>query len=185
MRADPGQALRDAKDAAATAAAEFRTSIDDLRGKIVTLKEAIRQNQDGPSTREEAMVDLDRCLQGLTLSPRALGVHHFLSQRVGRQGGMYGTLIAADPIKLMVTICKEQIRSLMAEALDADVGSVGGYSTLPLDQRLVETDRLKAQLLALEVEEEEMIRGAEEIGLLIDRRVDADARAVLGLQDAG
>jgi hypothetical protein len=67
--------------------------------------------------------------------------------------------------------------------LDRAAAALGGWNDLDGVGRTGEHARLARELLALEREEEALIVAAEESGLAIARRPDADPRAVLGLDD--
>jgi hypothetical protein len=61
--------------------------------------------------------------------------------------------------------------------------ALGGWNGLDAAARKAEHDRLAREMLALEREEENVIASAEDAGLSMARRPDADPRAVLGLDD--
>lgn len=184
MTASPERVIHDAKASAAKAAAEFRGLIESKRTELLRLKQRLDRMEAGPPTREEALADLDACLDKLAMRPRDLGAHHLLSQQLTRQGPFYDSLYYANPMRLLMTVCKAQVRDVMVSALDAEVKSIGGYASIGPEQRRRDAEQLRAELLDLEVAEEGLIRDAEAFGLMVERRVDADARAVLGLDDA-
>lgn len=84
---------------------------------------------------------------------------------------------ASDLLPLIVAVCRTEMRKIVAEKIAAAYRP--GSPSLTREQRDQRLAEIDAQLLAAEMHEERLIRQAEAVGLTLDRRADADARAVL------
>jgi hypothetical protein len=84
---------------------------------------------------------------------------------------------------LIAVLLPDALVAWALRELDRQAEALGGWNSLNAAARQAEHDRLSREMLALEREEEAVIAAAEDAGLSIARRPDADPRAVLGLDD--
>ena len=147
-----------------------RTELDTIRHRIVELKVEARAIEAAPLPLEEAIADLDACLDQMA-GYRQLNVsmHTYPSDRLAWP--------KLDVEELFVTL-RPMIRAVRLEAIQRELSSrlpgLPGRTRRPLAE-------IDQQMLALERSEEVMIEEAEAAGIRIARRVDADPRAILGI----
>ena len=148
-----------------------RTELDTIRHRIVELKVEARAIEAAPLPLEEAIADLDACLDHMA-GHRQLNVsmHTYPSDRLAWP--------KLDVEELFVTL-RPTIRAVRLEAIQRELSS--RLPGLPRDERAARLTEIDEQVLALEISEEAMIEAAEAAGIRIARRVDADPRAILGI----
>ncbi|OOY21030.1 hypothetical protein BMI86_00065 [Thioclava sp. DLFJ5-1] len=83
----------------------------------------------------------------------------------------------ADLLGLVVAVARDQVRALVIEKAEVALGS---RKSLSPAERAKKVEAVKAKLLAAELEEESLIRAADDGGIEVLRRADADPRATLG-----
>lgn len=170
-----------AKVAAARKALQTASgSVADVRAAVVRLQDERRAVEAAPIPQDEAipLVDtfVDRALAGL--SQFADPDEIVASAAHGRPIDLRA-LTADQRVAVMVAALGPVLRLRFRELLaDHYTGlSVG----LAADDRQARLRAIDAEVVALEREEEVLIRELAEAGVTVDRRGDADPRAVLGL----
>jgi BMFP domain-containing protein YqiC len=146
-----------------------RTELDTIRHRIAELKVEARAIADAPVPLEEAVADLDACLDHMAGHRQFnVGMHLYPSDPIAWP--------KLDVAELFVTL-RPMIRAARLDAIQRELSTrLPGLPRQERDARLNEIDQ---QLLTLERAEEAMIEEAAAAGITIARRVDADPRAAL------
>lgn len=171
------------KEAAAAAAA----AVEQLRDQIEDRKTELLELDARPCSRAEAEARLRQATaaygQGAAraLTPLLGSAPKFPAEPVNAAGWDLKQLSAAD---LLGAVSPEALTAWAMRELDKQAATLGGWSELDHSERSRERERLADEILALEREEEGVIVVAEEAGVNIHRRPDADVRAVLNLDVA-
>ena len=167
-----------------TSIGTLRGAIDEIRSRISGLKDSRVQVEQSSISKAEAMDRLDAWLADLREQGR-VSTHCLMS----RERSMPTIIHDANVSELrrtvdmrgtsatLVFLFHDAVRKTLAaelEALYADEPEAIASSTY--GQRLSDLDR---DLLALEMEEERLVRYAENAGVVIHRRPDADPRVLL------
>jgi hypothetical protein len=146
-----------------------RTELDTIRNRIAELKVEARAIADAPVPLEEAVADLDACLDYMAGHRQFnVGMHTHPSDRIAWP--------KLDVEELFVTL-RPLIREARLDAIQRELST--RLPGLPKNERAARLQEIDRQLLTLEMTEEAMIEEAEAAGITIARRVDADPRAVL------
>jgi BMFP domain-containing protein YqiC len=145
-----------------------RTELDTIRHRIAELKIEARAIADAPVPLEEAVADLDACLDYMAGHRQLnVGMHTYPSDRLSWP--------KLDVEELFVTL-RPLIRQTRLDAIQRELST--RLPGLPRNEREARLREIDQQLLTLERAEETMIEEAA-AGITIARRVDADPRAVL------
>lgn len=162
-----------------------------LREEIAKAKAAIEALETAPCTRNEALENVrsfiraraERFAQSLNIagfaSPNAaLGELHLLPIVFTPSGGL--AQVAPDLLEgLLCSITPASLESFLLKGIDAHLATLpAGVSR---DDRRTKLPKLRTELRALEVKEEQMVVELESEGIALDRREDASAEIVLGL----
>lgn len=169
--------VRKASSAALEAVGELRGKIDGIKAELAALRERPCSRAEVEGRARElvkalaghgspigsVLIDANPPFPAAVLSRAAVGLR------------------AASAAELLAAYFPEAfVAGLLAEAERAAEAS-GGWGEAGGETRQAELERLAAELLALEHQEEALIMTAGELGIAIARRPDADPRAVLGL----
>lgn len=167
--------------------------VEGVRSDIARIKEEINWTEKAPIPRAEAQVWISDQVEDLAALGK--GFVRIASYAVTKKDkGCHGIadLLAAssvindlDPIRrcvsIMVSMFEDQVKAKLLAALDAHDYEAG----LPQSERPKRLRDLKIQLFELECREEALIEDAEERGMQIMRRADADPVAVLDYNPDG
>lgn len=170
-----------------SAAAAFRRSsitlgrdVDGLREQLRNLKTERDRIAALPVTKEAALGRLDAWVGGLRSSPMA-GIEGLTGAMMVPQQPPYidflhGAVDAFFVARLGWAV-SESIRPLLAVEIEkAYAGGVAGIDDAERERQLAKID---ADIADCEVAEETMLRAAQEAGISIQRRPNADPRVVL------
>ena len=153
---------------------ETRTSLADLKAQRQAIAIAMP-----PQAEAEAFVDrfVDEVAAKRPFEPS------WLASPNAQTFGLMQTLLESDrqlgQAPLFFMLMGDTIRAaLKAEVAKFYQGKTPGLSAA---ERAAKLDQLDAEIFEREVEEEKLISEAEDAGLQVDRRPDADPVAVLGL----
>lgn len=149
-----------------------KRAVDQIRAKIADLKQQRRDVGNAPVSRDEAEAAIDRYLDEVAATYRDGRVLHGLITR-----GVVENFEASERPEAFAAFMFPDVikRQLMAEI---DQHLENGLTRGERNSELSDIDR---KLAAAEREEENTIREAENDGLDITRRSDADPRVVLDL----
>jgi hypothetical protein len=157
------------RDKLRSALSSAEREVEMVRKRIIAEKVERAAVANAPYPLEERVADIDRFLASAFRHTPNIGVH------VSPHGG--GSF---DNPEL------EALSSLGPFIRSARIGALERYLEarppgLPKAERPARLAEIDARLLELEREEEAIIEAAEEAGLEIARRADADPRAILGI----
>lgn len=160
---------------AGKAAADVRSAVENLRSDRLRLLDERDAIEAMATPREEAVAALDagldqlanRAIDGMSISSLTRPARSPSFDPRVPEGDVFGLLIAAK---------REAVREIIIDRLDEFYSQHAAMSAIDKAARTAEID---AALFDLELAEEGAIRAAEAAGLAIERREDADPRAVL------
>lgn len=160
---------------AGKAAADVRSAVENLRSDRLRLLDE-RDAIDAMATpRDEAIAALDAGLD--SLADRAVEAVSISSlTRPARAPTFVPNVADGDLLGLLIAANRANIRDIIVDRLDEFYAQHAAMSAADKAAAIVKID---AELLDLELAEEGAIRAAEQAGLAIERREDADPRAVL------
>jgi hypothetical protein len=169
----PFAKLRGEDRAAALSALD---SVPAIQGKIADAQAALKTLRAAPASREEMLAAVDAGLDRYAESARgAFDISGlFEADRAPRFSPR--DLHVNDLVGLLVLTDRDLIRGLIVDRID---GALANRSGVDRAQRGEMIAQAEAALLDLELEEERTVRIAEAAGLAVQRRPDADPRAVL------
>ena len=167
--------LKSARNSASKAAGDATKAIDELRALRTRLLDERDDIAGRPRPQAEAE---DAVAQSVLASAeRAVaGINLASLMRPGRGGptlNLSDQEIAALALAANVESVVATIRARLAQKYE------GGPQPLTADDQRAELERIDAELLACELSEEGIVRELEGAGFEVQRRVDADARALL------
>jgi hypothetical protein len=152
-------------------------SIEELRGEIDTAKVKLAELEAMPVPLAEAEAALDAALARLSeRGADALTITSLTRPRLRPE--FAPDLALGDVTALLIGLHHKEIRKLITDKLK---DTYTGRTVLPKAEAEALAETIRHELLGLELEEEAAIRYAEVAGWPIDRRADADPRAVLAL----
>lgn len=165
---------------AGKAAADVRTAVESIRTDRLRLLDE-RDRIDGMATpRDEALEALDAGLD--QLADRAVDVISISSlTRPARAPSFAPSVPEGDLFGLLIAANREAVREIIVDRLDEFYSAHPSMSAADKAARIAEID---AEIFERELVEEAAIRAAEQAGLAIERREDADPRAVLAADTA-
>ncbi|MFF0947912.1 hypothetical protein ACFYE9_09640 [Rhizobium leguminosarum] len=170
MRALGKPELRKLIDRSRNGGSELATSLETIRGEIISLKVELDQVERSPASRDEAVYRLQEWLASVAAAPQIdLLISRFVSPA-------YREPPADIPAEIIAAAGLASLESFLTAAIDRRYAGVSGLSFD--DRRLARSD-METRLLELELTEEAIIRSAESLGMDVLRRSDADPRAVL------
>ena len=156
---------------------EKRAEIESLRRAPVPVSEALKSFDVWAANRAEDAITRLRpeALVDPTHPAGELRLPDF-SARV--EGELHRAGDRADDLlwSLIVATAMPAVRSIVEERLEA---AVAGRECLTAAERVERVEKAAGELLQLELSEESLIRSLEAAGLPVERRADADPRAVL------
>lgn len=153
---------------------KLQRSLQSLRDKISGIKHQIDQLDSAMIPREDASRAIDKLIEeniNRGRPPvRSLAFGNRIPYMIGNQNdGVLHFITWLDP---------ELVRTRLNAELDAVYDVARDVAVAPQD-RGPEMKRLAESLFALEVEEERLILSAEDQGVFLQRRGDADPAAIL------
>ncbi|NKJ79643.1 hypothetical protein [Rhizobium leguminosarum] len=149
---------------------ELASSLEAIRGAIISLKVELDQVDRAPASREEAIYRLKEWLASVASVPQIdLLISRFVSST-------YREPPSDIPAEIIAAAGIASLESFMTAAIDRRYAGVTGLSFE--DRRMSRAD-IDHRLLELEMTEEAIIRSAESLGMDVLRRSDAEPRAVL------
>lgn len=151
--------------------------IEEIRADVSEAKVILAELAAMPVPQAEAEAALDAALARFSeRAAEALTVTSLTRPRL--RPDFVPQLSHADVVALLIGLHEKEIRKIVGAKLK-DVYT--GRTVLPPQERDARAAEVSAHLLELELAEEAAIRRAEAAGLPVDRRADADPRAVLAL----
>ena len=166
------------------AAQAFRRSSQQVGKDIDSVREQIVENRARreeiarlPVTKEAALARLEEWIGSLLTNKRS-GVDHLVAAMTapGQRPAPDFLRNAADDIARIEWVLADRIRDLVGAALGNFYSERQGIDDAERERQLAKLDD---DILDLELCEESIIRAAQEAGMKIPRRPDADPRAVL------
>lgn len=160
------------------AAASVSDGLQELRMRRLRLLDERDEFTSRPVPQAEALAALDRDLDELVkIAKRETNVRSLTradnpSWTIPQNGILIGLLIGAN---------REAFRAQLADMI---APAYADAKPIEAAEREASLRRLDEELLDLELAEEAAIRSAEAVGLHVQRRADADPRAVLAGDDA-
>lgn len=152
-------------------------TIEAIRAKVTEAKVMLAELQSMPVPQAEAEAALDAALARLSeRGAEALTITTLTRPRL--HPDFTPELSHSDLVALLVGLHAQAIRKIIGGKLKA---FYAGRTVLAPEDRDARAAELEGELLNLELAEEAAIRRAEAAGLSVDRRADADPRAVLAL----
>lgn len=170
---------------AAEAAAEVHRAVEQIRGSVADLQHEIARLEHGAVSRPEAEARLRALVEyaGRDVAADLRGLVA-IDQAPPAPGLTPGGMLGREPaMALLAAVQPEALLAWGMAVLDRYAADRGGWAVLSTGERQEEIARLKAELLEIERGEERLIVQAEAAGLIIQRRENADPRAVLELPD--
>ncbi|RKQ73487.1 hypothetical protein [Oceanibaculum indicum] len=165
---------------------EFHDALAALRDRITDIKSEIAMVEQAAPSLEEVEAKIDQWIAQRASNWDCLG-------RTFATATGTGPTVDYDPFRasdvhevnrLPLALCAlvpERIKAAMMGDARAALDVAPMQLTAP--ERHEKLQQLRSDLFAMEVDEERMICDAEEAGLDVDRRPDADPRAVLAVDD--
>lgn len=151
--------------------------IEDIRARVTESKVVLAELAAMPVPQAEAEAALDAALA--RLSERGAEAFTITSlTRPRLRPDFAPELSHSDVVALLIGLNAQAVRKVVGAKLKA---FYAGRTVLAPEDRDTRAAKAKAELLKLELAEEAAIRRAEAAGLPVDRRADADPRAVLAL----
>lgn len=146
------------------------TTLEDIRKRIVLKRYSITKIQQAPVSPDEALQRLNDWIAAATAGSAVEN----LAARFVASG--YRQPASAVPLDIIAAAIAAPLRNLIGGAISKSYGSAKGISAA---DRARELEKAERELLELECAEEAIIRHAEQCGIDVLRRIDADPRAVL------
>lgn len=160
---------------AGKAAADVRSAVENLRSDRLRLLDERDAIEAMATPREEAVAALDAGLD--QLADRAVDVISISSlTRPARAPSFAPNVAEGDLFGLLIAANRDAIREIVLDRLEEFYSAHPSMSAADKAARIAEID---AEIFERELAEEGAIRAAEQAGLAIERREDADPRAVL------
>lgn len=154
---------------------EAATRVEQARTTVYRFKSELAELNNSAPPEKEIEKALDAALDRLADRGRdALPVRGLVSP--AGAPSFKPELTDADLLGLIVAVARDQVRALVIEKAEAALGS---RKSMTPAERAKKVETVKAKLLAAELEEESLIRAAEDGGVEVLRRADADPRATL------
>ncbi len=165
---------------AGKAAADVRAAVEKLRSDRLSLLDE-REAIEGMATpRDEAIAALDAGLD--SLADRAVEAVSISSlTRPARAPTFVPNVADGDLLGLLIAANRDNIRDIIVDRLDEFYAQHAAMSAADKAAAIAAID---AEIFQLELAEEAAVRAAESAGLAIERREDADPRAVLAADAA-
>lgn len=162
----------------------LRERIDEIRRRVSDINEDRVKVEQSSVSKAEAMARLDDWLGDLRergrVETRCLMSRERFTPTIVHDANISEarrTVDMRDTSAALVFLFHDSVRKTLAAELDALYADESdAVASSAYDKRLSDLDR---DLLALEMEEERLIRYAENAGVIIHRRVDADPRVLL------
>lgn len=155
--------------------AEYEAEVSALREKIAAKKDILAEAESLPVSTEEALARMEAAVALVADRKPNLGVFFGPgSARCSLTDLGFGTSSGTDAI---IWLLADTIRERLAAEIQERGASIG--ATLTTAQRLKLLKETRDGIYKLECSEESLICEAETQGWSIDRREDADPRAVL------
>ncbi len=160
---------------------DFRAVVDSLRTEITNVREQIETAAEACVPLSEALTRADEYIDTAACLAHANNATGAFEQQQYHQPALmevYGSLNQRQVFEFVAWVDPEAVRSRLHAAIKARYEQRGdtGITGKELSERTV---KLTAQLFELECEEERAICNAETVGVWINRRTDADPRAIL------
>lgn len=146
------------------------TTLEDIRKRIVLKRYSITKIQQAPVSTDEALQRLNDWIETATAGSAVEN----LAARFVAPG--YRQPASGVPMEIIAAAIAGPLRDLIGGAISKSYGSAKGISAA---DRARELEKAERELLELECAEEAIIRHAEQCGIDVLRRIDADPRAVL------
>lgn len=149
--------------------------LEDIRLKVTLTRAAIEELERAPVALSIASERVDTWLANL---------HNEEALKIFVRQFMFPSYRAPQPaeaLDFIMGILSQMVRGEMLKLLTSSYGEIEGLTDADRKSRISEK---AAELLALELAEEAVIRHLEELGLDILRRSDADPRAVLASKES-
>jgi hypothetical protein len=149
---------------------KIRKELEGIRGKIAAAKEQLAAAEDQRVPREQADQQLERLIANKTNDGR-------LAVRYLADGQAMPYLDGRSTFALLCWLDPDMVRARFLAELDQiyNDGNPGVESSVRIEQQR----KLTREIFDLEVAEEQLIVRAEESGLRLTRRGDADPAAIL------
>lgn len=162
------------KDKIARAVGGVSSEVDRIRGEIARLKETREAVMGGQRSLAEAEAMLDEALDRIAarFNPSATAL---LNPETTVADFVVGYGTTDTPTEMLVWLHRDALKARFMSAMK-DAAEPGAVTAEDRRERVAKID---AQLFDLEQQEERLIEEAEEAGIEITRRPDADPRAVL------
>lgn len=156
-------------------AKELFTGLEEIRTKVILASNDMSDIERAPVSLAIATERVDRWLEGLHDNELLKGfVQRFMFPS-------FNAPTPAEALDFMMGILSQMARGEMLKVLTSCYGeNLNGLSDDDRKSRII---KKSAELLALELSEEAVIRNAEELGLDVLRRPEADPRAVLAVKE--
>lgn len=156
-----------------------RDVLASLRARVVELKAEIARADHAPAPLSEVEARIALAIERVANDWRADAMlTQFTAPTPGRAPIGFAETINPPPAVVAPAALKA---ALLAEA-KAEIERHGG-SGLPMHERPAERERLVAELLAVEQDEERAFLACERAGYAVERRGDADPAAVLSVAE--
>lgn len=153
--------------------------IEDIRARVTESKVVLAELAAMPVPQAEAEAALDAALARLSeRGAEALTITSLTRPRL--RPDFAPELSHSDVVALLIGLHSQAIRKIIGGKLKT---FYAGRTVLAPEDRAARAAQVSKDLLALELAEEAAIRRAEAAGLPVDRRADADPRAVLARID--
>lgn len=162
--------LRRLVEKSATGGQTLMAALEEIRGRLVLARYALSQLQQASVSNEEAIRRLDTWLAEVSNSASASN----LASRFISPG--YRQPASVIPPELVSAVICQPLRDLLAAKITDAYGKTSGVPASERNRRIADAEQ---ELLTLECAEEAIIRRAEDQGIDVLRRSDADPRAVL------
>lgn len=165
---------------AGKAAGDVRKAVETMRTDRLQLLDNRDAIEAMATPRDEAIAALDAGLD--SLADRAVEAVSISSlTRPARAPTFVPNVADGDLLGLLIAANRDNIRDIIVDRLDEFYAQHAAMSAADKAAAILKID---AELLDLELAEEGAIRAAEAAGLAIERREDADPRAVLAADTA-
>ncbi|MDK4714676.1 hypothetical protein [Rhizobium sp. CNPSo 4039] len=146
------------------------TTLEEVRKRIVLKRYSITKIQQAPASPNEALQRLNEWIETTTAGSAVEN----LAARFVAPG--YRQPTSGVPTEIIAAAIAGPLRELIGGAISKSYGSAKGISAA---DRARELAKAEGELLEFECAEEAIIRHAEQCGIDVLRRIDADPRAVL------
>lgn len=151
-------------------------SIPAIQGRITDAQSALKTLRAAPASREEMLSAIDAGLDRYAENARsAFDISTLLASDSAPRFNPRDPHVS-DIVGLLVLTDRDLIRGLIVDRIDRALANREGIARTERTARIAEAE---AALFDLELEEERTVRIAEAAGLAVQRRPDADPRAVL------